>query len=278
MIDDVMFREALASLVERVVVFTPTVILALVLLAAGWLGGRLAASLVRRLLRLIGLESLVESSGLKARLDQANVAISLSEILGRLVFWIVFLVFAILSFQRLGIDFSVLPVDRVLTYLPRLLGAILLLIFGALVAQWGGKAVQTAAAGLGVRHHKSLGAAARGLLLVMMVILTVEQLGFDVSILSTTIVNLITLVAAGFIFTFALGGREVARNALSGFYLRENLNMGDRIRIGDIAGTLEAIGTLGSEIETADGKVIVPNSKLLESTVLVESVEESEAS
>ncbi len=269
MIDDTMFREAIASLVERLVVSAPTFLLGLFLFVAGWLAGRVAASISRRIFRRVGIERLIEDSGLKQKLEQAGIVTPLSDIFGRLIFWIVFLMFAILGLQRLGIDFSVLPVDRIFTYLPRLLGAILLLIFGALAAEIGGRAVQTAAAGLGVQFHKSLGTAARGLLLAIVVILMMEELGFDVTILSSTVINLITILAAGFILTFAIGGREVARNALSGYYVRENLKMGDSIQIGEISGSLEAIGTLGSEIATEGGTVIVPNSMLLESTVLV---------
>lgn len=79
------------------------------------------------------------------------------------------------------------------------------------------------------------------------------------------------IVIAGLVLAFAWGGREVARNVLAGHYVRENYRMGDHLAVDGYAGRVEEVGTLSSRLATEDGSVMVPNSRLVETSVEVRS-------
>lgn len=269
MIDRAVLDDAVARLVERAVVFLPSLLVALGLAVAGWIVARLVASLARRAGRRLGLDGVLDRAGIRERLEEAKLPTSVVDVFAILAFWLVFLLFLALAVQRLGVDLSIVPVDRLFSYLPNVFGALLLLVVGALVAQIAGRATQVASAGLGIDFHRGLGRATKGLLLIFTVVLAIDQLGFDVALLTGTLVNVLTILAAGAVLTFALGGKGVAQNVLSGYYVREHLETGQRIAVDGAEGILEAIGTLNSEIATAKGRVLIPNSKLVETTVRV---------
>ncbi len=188
-------------------------------------------------------------------------------IIGQLVFWLGLLCFLVLALENLGLDLSDLPVRTFVGYVPRLIGAVILLIVGLLMAALLGRATDAGLAGMGVTPHQRLGAIVRWVLIALTVIATVDHLGFDVALVTDTFSNLLTIVAAGLALAFAWGGREVARNVLAAYYVKENFRLGDTVVVDGHEGRLEEIGSLNSRLVTPRGSVSVPNSRLVEQTV-----------
>jgi small-conductance mechanosensitive channel len=96
-----------------------------------------------------------------------------------------------------------------------------------------------------------------------------EQLGIDAQILITIFTNVITITVAGLALAFGLGGRDVARNVLAGYYAREQYHAGDVIVINGDEGVLEGIGTMNAEIRVGDDILIVPNTRLTNTAVKI---------
>ena len=107
------------------------------------------------------------------------------------------------------------------------------------------------------------------LLLVVTVILAVDQLGFNLTLLTETFTNLLTVVVAGLVLAFALGARGVTGNVLAGYYAREQFSLGEHVVVDDQEGTLEAIGTLNAEIAVGEDRIFIPNARMIESQVRV---------
>ncbi|MBC8509175.1 MAG: mechanosensitive ion channel [Chloroflexi bacterium] len=192
-----------------------------------------------------------------------------SELIALLIFWLVFLNFLMMALEKLGWSVAIVPLQSFIGYLPNILAAILILVIGALLAQMLSQAVQAAVAGMGVDFHEGIGKTVQGLLLVFTVVLAVEQLGLDITLLTNTLTNLITILVAGLALAFALGGHQIARNVLAGYYAREQFVLGEELTIDGERGTLEAIGTLSAEINTPEGCVVIPNTRLTEGQVKI---------
>ncbi len=256
--------DAFHRLAERAVAFLPHVLSAVILLAFGWLVSRLLAGGTRRLARRLGLDAALERAGWAEALARANVRTPPSEITARLVFWIVFVIFLVLAAENLELGLTAVPLRAFIEYLPRILGAVLLLFVGSAVAGILGSAVAASLAKIDFAQHKLLGSLVRVLILLFTVMMAIEHLGFDVTFLTTTVTNLVTIFAAGIAVTFALGGREVARNMLAGYYARERFRAGDVLALPEGEGRLEGIGTLNSVISLEEGSLVVPNSRLVD--------------
>ncbi len=269
MIDPQMWQSAFTDLATRVIAYLPTVLLALVILLVGWALARLLAALARRLARRLGLDDAVARGGLAEGLAQAKITRPASDLFALLIFWLVFLATLLLALETLGWTLAILPLQDLISYLPRVLAAILILVVGAWLAQALGKVAQAAVASMGVEFHEGIGRGVRGLLLVVTTVLAVEQLGLNLTFLTDALTNLLTIVVAGLALAFGLGGRDVVRNVLAGYYARDQFAPGEGLVVDGEVGTLESIGTVNTQIALGEEILVVPNSSLTEGTVRV---------
>lgn len=269
MIDSLYLQDSLSDLWDQVIAWLPTVLVVIILLILGWVFARLISALTQRLLRRLRVDGIFERVGLAEGFTQAGITRPPSELIGLVIFWLVFLSFILLALEQFGLMAVVLPLQGLISYLPRLLAAALVLIVGAFLAQFLGRVAQATAAGMGIEFHQPLGRFVQVLLLVVTVILAVDQLGLNLTLLTGTFTNLLTVVVAGFILTFALGARGVAGNILAGYYAREQFSLGEQVVVDDQEGTLEAIGTLNAEIAVGEDRIFIPNVRMIESQVRV---------
>ncbi|MCB0154734.1 MAG: mechanosensitive ion channel [Anaerolineae bacterium] len=269
MIDLEIIQESLSNLVGRAIEFTPRILSAFVILLIGWIVAKFLKNLVQRLADRIGFNQAIERTGLADGLSQAQISQTPSAMLGIFIFWLIFLNFLMAAVESLGLAVVVAQLQALIAYLPHLLSAIFALIVGALLAQFVGQLTQAGVASMGVEFHRAIGQAVRGILLLVTMIVAVEQLGLDVSVLTNIVTYLIAIIVAGLALAFGLGGREVARNVLAGHYARETFAPGNRLVIDGNEGTLEAIGTLNCEILIGQERLIVPNTHLTETQIKI---------
>jgi small-conductance mechanosensitive channel len=270
------WQSTLSGILDQLVGYLPTLLLALVILVIGWALARLLAALARRLARRLGLDDLVERSGLAQGLAQAKIARPASDLVALLIFWLVFLVSLLLALETLGWTLAVLPVQSLIAYLPRLLAAILILVVGAWLAQALGKVVQAAVASMGVEFHEGVGRAVRGLLLVVTAVLAIQQIGLNLTFLTDALTNLLTIAVAGLALAFGLGGRDVARNVLAGYYARDQFVPGDALVVDGEVGTLEGIGTVSAQIAIGEEILVMPNTCLIEGRIRLQQQSRTE--
>jgi len=267
--DPSVLEEIFSTYIHQISEFLPRLLIALFLFLVGWILGKILSTLSRKISSRIGLDEMAQRSGLAQRMEQVKIARSVSDILGILIFWLIFLSFTLVAIRFIGLEGAIAPLQSFVEYIPNLLAAILTLIVGTILAQLVAKAVQAAMAGLGVEFHQAVGALTQGFLIVVTIIISINQLGIDVSLLSGLLTNIVTVIVAGLALSFGLGGREVARNVLAGYYARESFRSGDRIVLDGQEGILEGIGALNSTIRVQAGIVVFPNKHLTETQVLV---------
>lgn len=260
-------RTTIVDLIEALISFVPDLIIGLIVLLIGWIIARILSWGVRQVASRIGLDSIVEKSGLTGGLRRVNITQLPSILLSRIIYWIVFLNFLLEALQTMRFGSAIEPLQRFIVSLPNIVAALITLILGLMIAQFIGRTVSGALSGIGLEIHDTLGNITRGLIVCMVFIISLQQIGMDVDLLTQIFVSTLTIIIAGIALAFGLGGRSVTRNVLAGFYARELFEPGDQIEIDGQQGTLEGIGTINSEIKTMDGVLTVPNTRLTENSV-----------
>lgn len=255
---------ALTEMLSQVAVFLPSLVGALFVLLIGWLLAWLSQRVVRRLSARLGLDRLVERAGIAGALDHTGVTTPASHLVGRAIYWLLLLAFLMIAFESLGLTAAAAALHALIAYLPRVLGAAIVLVGGALLGRFLGKGAQVLAAGSGVEFHAALGRAVQYIVLTMAAILAVDQLGLNTTLLNAVLGNLLTVAGAGLALALALGSREVVRNLLAGFYAKELFEIGQTVEVGGYRGTLEAIGSLKAIIAATEGDITLPNSALMD--------------
>lgn len=272
MIDIETIQSAFSNIVTRMIEFGPTLITSILILVLGWILARVIGNVVKRISDRVGLEGLLERTGVRAGLNRAQITKSAGELLAQFLFWIIFLNFLLIGLENMGLNAAVQPLRDLIAFLPRILAALATLTAGVLLAQFLGKAAQAAMGGMGVEFHEEVGQGVNILLIIMVVIVVLEQVGIDAQILTTIFTNVISLVIGGLALAFGLGGRDVARNVLAGYYAREQFEAGDLVLVNGEEGYLEGIGTMNAEIRVGDDLLIVPNTRLTGTAVKIKEI------
>lgn len=158
---------------------------------------------------------------------------------------------------------------RLLSYLPNVLVAVLLLWLGVVLATLVEQLVDSGLSGVGVPSSRTLARAVFWVILGLAIILAADQLGVETAALQRLL--LVVLVIAGFSAALAvgLGGRTLAGSVISGRYVEDRFAVGDRIAVGEYEGTITDIGLASTALQLSDGgdTVEIPHAHLLERPV-----------
>lgn len=260
-------QDILLDLYASLTEFIPNFITGMVIILIGWLISRIVRWIVMRVAKTAGLDRAVDKIGLNDGLKSANIKQTPSELLAFVVYWYIFLSFILEGFGAMQLGELLQPIQSLIEFLPVGIVSVALLTLGIMFARFAGSAVSGAMEAIGIEFHETLGSIVRSLIIAFVVIIVMEQIGLDTSVVSTILSSTITIIIAGLALAFGLGGRNVTRNVLAGFYARELFEPGDVIEIDGEDGMLEGIGTLNSELRVGRDRLTIPNTRLTEGKV-----------
>lgn len=235
-----------------------TLVFPSVLLLAGWALATLSRLTAVRLLRgpATRLESRLEQPGL-ARFG--GLLASAPGIVGRLLYWIVFLLFAAAAIEALPLavtDGLLAPVAR---FLPRFVLALAILVTGVLAARFAQNRILAAAADPRGERALTLSRLAWGGILAVALIVSAQQLGLEGAGFVSSLALLLLGAALGAIaLAFGIGAGPVVTNILASHYASRAFRVGDEVRMGDVRGTISRITPTSIVIQADDDTVHVP--------------------
>jgi small-conductance mechanosensitive channel len=253
----------------------PAIAGALLLLIVGWLVARLTQAILVRLLRRVGLDKLAERTGIARGLTTIGWQRTLSYLLARTTYWLILVFFVLLALGALGLtDVVTSALDSFMAFLPRLVAAMVIFLAGAFIARIAGDAVTAVTLQSNVATGRVLGQAIRYSILLVVIILALDELGVQTTILTTLIIITIGAIGLGLALAFGLGNRQLAHGIMAGFHAREEFKPGQQITVGQNSGRLVRIGATKALLDTDDGQVSVPNIVLLNEVVQLHAVSE----
>lgn len=264
---EVMVR-ALSEMGATLAVFVPSLVAALLILAVGWLLARTLALAAERTLRAAGLDRAASRLNVGEILERSGIEASLSQIVARLLFWLVMLTFLLSSVETLGLEAVTTTLDRLIAYIPNLIGAGLIAVLGVLAARFAGAAVGSGAAAAGVGGAARIGTLVQGAVVVLVAVIAVQQLGVSTDVLVAPLTAL--LATAGFAagLAFALGAHPIITHILAGQFLKQSLPRDSFVEVEGRRGVVERIGPTDTLLRNGDERWSVPNAQLLNQIVV----------
>lgn len=268
-LDTRFWSDLLRSAANDVMVWLPSLVGAVALLLLGWLAARILQAVLSGLLGRLGLDRLAERAGADQVLRRTGMEPSLSHLLGRVVFWLVLLVFVLAAAESLGLRGLAGTMSSLVAYLPRVMAAGFIVLLGSLLARLLGEGAGALASQPGTRTGPLVGQSVRYVLMAFVLILALDQLGVSTQLLTGVAIALVSALALSAAVAFGFGSRELARNIMAGFHAKDEFSVGQQVSVRDHAGRLVSIGPVKSVIETATGRVSLPNSLLTDEEVTI---------
>ena len=205
---------------DRIMEFLPQVLVMLIVILIGLVVAWLLRVLVRRVLGLVKLGALSETTGVTEMLAKAALP-SPVDLISRLVFWVVWLAFLLLGVEALGVAALQEQISRLLSFLPQIFVALLILFVGLLAANFFSRAILLAAANANYPSPRLLAGVVRLLIAVLAITMAFEQLGLGQHAILIAFSISFGAIMLGLALAFGLGGRDVARKILEREFSKE---------------------------------------------------------
>src|ERR671933_1586496 len=116
--------------------YLPQLVGAIIILIIGYIVAKVLQALVGRVLRGVGFDGWMERGGIKQFFDRAQTDHTPASILGKLVFWFVFIIAITMAADALGIPQISGFLNQLLAFIPSIFAAVLILFFAALLANF----------------------------------------------------------------------------------------------------------------------------------------------
>lgn len=193
----------------------PDLALAIGLLVVGWLLARFLRRLTVRLLRLLRVDQLAERSGFEDFLVRGGVEFTAVTLASSTVYWLVLLGVFLTLLDALGLQQASVLLGRLGRFIPNLVVAVGILVFGSLLARIAGGLVFSYLGNVGVAGAAPIGTLTRYALLVFVVFMAAEQLAIQSEVLVSGFQIAFAAVCLAAALAFGLGGREWAAQVIA---------------------------------------------------------------
>ena len=211
------FRLILESLQEvffKFKEFTPNIIAALTIIIIGILFARVIYLILLRILKALKFDSWSDRMGLTSVLRKSDLWKKPSETSARITYWLFLIVFIMAGLSALRLEAIDNLVAQFFLYLPRAFSAVLILVFGYIVAAFISRAVLIMAINSGYYYAKLLADAIKLLLTVLILAMALEQFriapGIVIAAFSITFGGIVLALA----ISFGVGGIDSARKMI----------------------------------------------------------------
>ena len=253
-------RQVVATFWGDIVRNAPSLAIALLILIAGWLAARLTRAAVRRLAN--AANGLLDRTFRYGAMASVRFSPGAMAVLGELAFWLVVLVALTLAARVAGFAALTAWIGLIGIYLPDLLIGAGLIVIGYVLSSLVGEQVTTTARAAKVTQSALFGRLAQFAVFLTALVIGLNQMGVDVTILIALFVVIAGAGFAGFSIAFGLGARDFVSNLIGARTARRELIMGHTIRIGEIEGQLLEVTGTHIALDTAEGRTLVPSRQI----------------
>jgi hypothetical protein len=209
-------ESSLRNLYEKIILYVPNFIIAVVVLIVGWLLGTFLGDLARRLVEMLKLDQAGDSAGLARLSERTGRRFKISLFVQWVIKWFFFLASFIAAADILGLDqVTRFFYEDVLAYAGHVVVAMAILLLGIWAANFFGGLVDGALKAGNVQASKTLSALTRWSIIIFAVVAALSELQIASDFLHDLFRAVVAMLAIAGGIAFGLGGRDHASRVLN---------------------------------------------------------------
>lgn len=199
-----------------IVRYVPNLIVAIIIFVLGWVVGTIIGRAIEQLFRSIRIDEALKKTGADEVMHRGGLSLNSGAFVGGLVKWFVILVFLIASFDVLGlIEVNAFLQGVVLSYLPKVIVAVLVLLVAGVLGDTMQRVVTASARAAGIRSAGMLGAVTRWVIWVFAFLVALSHLGIAAPFFQTLFTGFVIALSLAIGLSFGLGGQEAASDFIA---------------------------------------------------------------
>ncbi len=208
------FLYALANSWAEIASFLPQLLIAGIALLLGWMLAKVTRSAVKRFLIMLKFDRATEKSGLESFLKHAELEVSVAAIIGNLAYWLIILVVIVTVANSLGLHMVADLFNKVVLYIPNIIVAILVLVFGTILARFINRLVFAWLSNMEFEGALTVSTFSEYAMLVFVFFIAMEQLQIANELLTAAFIIAFGAVGLAFAIAFGWGARGWAERVI----------------------------------------------------------------
>ena len=212
------FSVIMAQALYDVVAFLPKIIAALLIFIIGSAVAKGLRKIVVRLFETFKVSSAVQKTPIEHFFKSAEVGEKIEDALGSVFYWLVMIVVIQTAFSVLGLQSLTSLLDKIISYLPQVLSAVIVLLFGVLLAGVVESLLKGAIRSIDGQSGRLLGKIASYLVMTIAVLAAISELGIATSFITILFIGVVATLSLGVGLAMGLGGKDLVRTILEDGY------------------------------------------------------------
>ena len=208
-----MLLESVRESLHQVGAFVPRLLLAVVILVLGWLIAKAVRFAIVKGLRAINFSVVTDKAGIDQFLKQGGANIDTVRVLGSLAYWLVILAALMVASNSLDLAYVTDVIGRIVLFLPKVMFAVVILVFGAYFARFVGSALTKYLHENRIGEAGLIGRLALYAIMVFVIMIALDQMGLG-DIIRQAFLIIIAAIALGLALAFGLGGQKRAADLI----------------------------------------------------------------
>jgi len=205
-----MLLDTTREFLHQIAIFLPRLALAVAVIVIGWLLAKAVRFAVEKALRAVNFGVLTERAGTDHFLQQGGLRGDTTTLFGLFAYWVVILATLVIAFNGLGLTYITDLLQRAVLFAPKVLVAMLVLVFGSYFARFVGSAVNTYCVDAQIPDSDILGSIARYLIMTFVVMIALSQIEVGGDIVQRTFLIILAGLVLALALAFGIGGKDWA--------------------------------------------------------------------
>lgn len=236
-----------------------------------WIAIKIILWIVKKILVKTNVDKWSEKLRETKIFGDTTINIVLTKAILGVLKWLLTIMFIMVGADIFGLHTVSSGIQSFFAYLPRLLTALAIFVGGIYLGTVVKKSLHSLFKSLDISGGNLIGNIAFYLIVVFLSITALDQAGIDTSIIKSNLVLIIGSILLAFTIAFGLGARDAVSRLLYGYYSRKNIEIGSKIKVGEMEGVVLAIDNICLTIGTSDGKIVLPIKDVVDSKIIVKN-------
>ena len=260
-------QEALMDMLLGLMTAIPKFVTAIIILILGIIISKIIKKIVTTFLVTMKVDELGEKINDIDILTKNNIEIKLSVIAGKVVYYLMMLIFSMTAVGVLDMPVLADLIQDVIKFVPNLIAAFLILIAGLLLADTLKNVVASTCKSLGMPSANIIAGFVFYFVFINILIVALSQAQINTDFFAQNI----SIIIAGGVLAFSIGygfaSKDLVASFLASYYTKDKLNIGAKVTVNGVTGTITNIDKSSVTLGTDDRHVIIPLNKILQDNI-----------
>lgn len=199
-------------------IYLPKIIAALAVFIVGSAIANALKGLVTKGLDTLKLSKALTNTPIEHFIKNAEVSKRIEQIVGSVVYWLIMLVIIQTSIAILGLTSLSHILERILSFIPNIISAVLIIFFGVILSGLVESLVKGSIKSIDPKTGRALGKISSYLVMTVAILISISEIGIASEFILILFIGFVGAVSLGLGLALGLGGKDLVKKLLDSYY------------------------------------------------------------